>query len=167
MAAYQFAMFLTALLCSLVAGFLFAFAVVVMPGLKKLDDAAFIRAFQVIDGVIQKNQPIFVIVWLGSILAVVTSSVLGLWALTGWHLALQVLVLLVYLLGVQLPTFAINIPMNNRLQALSIEGLNAAALYAARAPFEHRWNRWNRFRAVLCALVTAALLVLMAASAGG
>lgn len=161
MAAYQFALFVTALLCSLVAGFLFAFAVVVMPGIKKLDDAAFIRAFQVIDGVIQKNQPIFVTVWLGSIVAVVTSSVLGLWVLTGWHLALQVLVLLVYLLGVQLPTFAINIPMNNRLQALSFEGLNAAALYAARVSFEHRWNRWNRFRAVLCTLVTAALFVLM------
>jgi uncharacterized membrane protein len=37
----------------LVAGFLFAFAAVIMPGIRSLGDRAFIRAFQVIDRVIQ------------------------------------------------------------------------------------------------------------------
>jgi uncharacterized membrane protein len=39
-------------LCSLVAGFLFAFAAVVMPGIRSLNDGNFIRAFQVIDHVL-------------------------------------------------------------------------------------------------------------------
>jgi hypothetical protein len=47
------------LLCSLLAGFLFAFASVVMPGLRRLDDAAFIRALQVIDRVIRACCPRF------------------------------------------------------------------------------------------------------------
>jgi hypothetical protein len=36
---------------------LFAFAVVVMPGVGRLDDGGFIRGFQVIDRVIQNRQP--------------------------------------------------------------------------------------------------------------
>ena len=45
------------LLCALVTGFIFTYAVVVMPAFAKLDDRDFIRAFQVTDGVIQNNQP--------------------------------------------------------------------------------------------------------------
>jgi len=41
------------LLCALVTGFIFTYAVVVMPGFAKLDDRDFIRAFQVTDGVIK------------------------------------------------------------------------------------------------------------------
>ena len=47
------------LLCALVTGFIFTYAVVVMPGFAKLDDQDFIRAFQVTDGVTQNNQPLF------------------------------------------------------------------------------------------------------------
>ena len=43
------------LLCALVTGFIFTYAVVLMPGFAKLDDRDFIRAFQVTDGVIQNN----------------------------------------------------------------------------------------------------------------
>ena len=42
------------LTCSLVTGFIFTYAVVVMPGLSKLNNKEFIRAFQVTDGIIQK-----------------------------------------------------------------------------------------------------------------
>ena len=65
------------LLCSLVTGFLLAFAIVVMPGIRKLNDREFLRAFQVIDGVIQDNQPVFMVVWVGSIVALLVAAVLG------------------------------------------------------------------------------------------
>jgi uncharacterized membrane protein len=48
MTAFQAVLILAAFFCSLVAGFLFAFAAVVMPGIRRLDDGAFIRAFQAI-----------------------------------------------------------------------------------------------------------------------
>lgn len=69
---------LATLLTALVAGFLLAFAVVVMPGVRRLDDASFIRAFQAIDGVIQRNQPVFIGIWLGSVIAVMASLALPL-----------------------------------------------------------------------------------------
>jgi uncharacterized membrane protein len=59
---FHLTLILATLLCSLVAGFLFAFAVVVMPGIARLDDASFLRAFQVIDRVIQNNHPLFMVV---------------------------------------------------------------------------------------------------------
>ncbi len=61
----QIAVFLSTLLCSLVAGFVFAFTIVIMPGIKSLSDHDFLQAFNVMDRVIQNNQPIFVLVWLG------------------------------------------------------------------------------------------------------
>ena len=52
----QIALIVATLLCSLVAGFVFAFAFVVMPGIKRLNDREFIRTFQVMDRVIQDNR---------------------------------------------------------------------------------------------------------------
>ena len=59
MGIFQIALMLATLLCSLVAGFCFAWALVVMPGIRSLNDREFIRAFQVMDRVIQNYQPIF------------------------------------------------------------------------------------------------------------
>lgn len=68
---------LATLLCALVAGLLFAFAVVTMPGIRRLNDREFIRAFQVMDDVIQRNQPIFMLVWLGSAVLMLIATVWG------------------------------------------------------------------------------------------
>ena len=57
------------ILCSLVTGFIFTYSVVVMPGFSKLNDKEFVRAFQVTDEVIQNNHPLFMIAWIGSIIA--------------------------------------------------------------------------------------------------
>ena len=66
--------------CSLVSGFIFTYAIVVMPGLSNLNDKVFIRAFQVTDAVIQNNQPIFMFTWIVSIvslLSIILTSVIG------------------------------------------------------------------------------------------
>ena len=80
---FQITLILATFLSSLVAGLLFVFAIVVMPGIKSLNDGDFIRAFQVMDGVIQNNQPIFVLVWVGSALALIASAVIGFGQLDG------------------------------------------------------------------------------------
>ncbi len=67
MGIFQIALILATFLCSLVAGFLLAFAIVAMPGIGSLNDREFIRAFQVMDRVIQNYQPIFMLVWVGSV----------------------------------------------------------------------------------------------------
>jgi uncharacterized membrane protein len=151
---------LATFLCSLAAGFLFAFAVVIMPGLRSLDDGDFIRAFQVIDRVIQNNQPLFIFVWAGSVLALVGAAVLGLWALSGADRLLVIVAALVYLLCVQLPTVTINIPLNNELKRLDLGTMNETTRKRARDDFEPRWNRWNATRAA-CASVASLLLMLL------
>ena len=149
------------LLCSLVAGFLLAFAVVAMPGMKSLNDREFIRAFQVIDGVIQNRQPIFMVVWIGSVVALLTSAVLGIGQLDGYERMLIICAALVYMLGVQLPTFTINIPLNNKLQALEVDTMDETRRKAARDDFEPRWNRWNAIRTAFASLTSTQLIVLL------
>jgi uncharacterized membrane protein len=158
---FQAVLILAAFLCSLVAGFLFAFAVVVMPGIGGLDDRDFIRAFQLIDRVIQNNQPLFILVWVGSVLAVVAAAVLGLWALRGADRLLVIAAALVYLLCVQLPTVAINIPLNKELQKLDPDTMDEAARGRARNDFESRWNRWNAIRTAFASLASLLLVLLL------
>lgn len=161
MEIFQVVLILTTLLCSLVAGFVFAFAVVVMPGIGSLDDRGFIRAFQVIDGVIQKNQPLFVLVWLGSIVAVVASLVLGIGQLNSTARLLLIFAGLGYLFSVQLPTFTINVPLNNKLQALDVDTLDETSLSQARKDFEPRWVRWNSIRTAVASLASVLLMILL------
>jgi uncharacterized membrane protein len=155
-----FVLALATFLCSLVAGLLLSFAIVVMPGIGKLDDGGFIRAFQVIDRVIQNNQPLFLFVWVGSVLAVIATAVLGTLKLSGTDRLLVIAATVVYLLGVQLPTATINVPMNNELQKLDLSTMNETMLKRARSNFEPRWNRWNVIRAA-CSICASILLLLL------
>ena len=161
MDTFQIALVSATLLCSLVAGFVFAFACVAMPGIGTLGDRDFLHSFQVMDRVIQSNQPLFVLVWAGSALTLLISGVLGFGLLAGLDRALLLVAVVVYLVGVQLPTLTINVPLNNQLQTLDLETMSDDALAAARASFEPRWNRWNQIRTVLAVLTSALMIVLV------
>ena len=153
---------LATFLCSLVAGVLFAFAVVVMPGIRALDDRGFIRAFQAIDGVIQRNHPLFMAVWVGSALSLLAAAVVGVWAVGGVDRGLVIAAALVYLAGVQAPTVVVNVPLNDRLQAVDTATVDETAQRRARAVFEARWNSSNAVRTACASLTILLLLVLLA-----
>ena len=70
MELFSVVLMVATLLCALVAGLVLAFAVVVMPGIGSLGDREFLRAFQAMDDMIQDRQPVFMVVWVGSIVAV-------------------------------------------------------------------------------------------------
>ena len=152
---------LATLLCALVAGLLFSFAVVTMPGIRRLSDREFIRAFQVMDDVIQKNQPIFMLVWLGSAPLMLVATVWGYSQLDAVGRGLIVVAAALYILGVQVPTALINVPLNNKLQTLDVDTMDESAQTAARRDFEPRWNRWNRIRTIVATIVTTLLLFLL------
>ena len=161
MGIFETVLIVATLLCSLVAGLVFAFAVVVMPGIKDLKDGEFIRAFQVMDRVIQNKQPLFMLVWVGSTLALIVAAGLGIAELTGGKRVLLIVATSLYLFLVQLPTFTINIPLNNKLQTLDVDEMHERDQQQARAGFESRWNRWNANRTLFASLVTALLLILL------
>ena len=155
------ALMLTIMLCSLVAGLLFGFAVVVMPGIAKLTDKEYLLAFKHMDGIIQNNQPLFILVWAGSILSIIITLILGIMNLSGIQIYLLVFASILYLFGVQLPTFRFNIPLNNSIQHLDIESLEESEATSSRVDFEIPWNRWNKIRTVNAILAVSMLLLLL------
>ena len=158
---FQAALILSTFLCSLVAGFLFAYAIVIMPGIKNLNAREFIRAFQVTDRIIQNNQPIFILVWVGSAIAVIISAVLGIGQLQGVDFFLLALATLMYILGVQLSTITIHLPLNNKLQTLDVDVMNETDLKVARNEFEPRWNTANIVRTAISGCVSFLLIILL------
>ena len=148
--------------CTLVTGFTLLYAVVIMPGLSKLDDKEFIKAFQVTDGVIQDNQPLFILIWLGSVISVVgaiLSSIISVGLPEAW---LIVFVGVVYLLGVQGITLSVHLPLNNHIKKINIEKTDNKTLSVERQKFETRWNFFNTIRTGISFLVSLTLLLVVA-----
>ena len=91
MDALDISLILSILSCGLVGGFIFTYAIVVMPGLSNLNNRDFLRAFQVTDAVIQNKQPLFMFTWVGSILAVLATILVSLVSIgfaEGWLIVL-------------------------------------------------------------------------------
>ena len=81
--------------------------------------------------------------------------------LSGTQLYLLIFASILYLFGVQLPTFRFNIPLNNSLQNLDIESLEESEAESSRIGFESPWNRWNKIRTVNTVLTVSMLLLLL------
>lgn len=158
---FEAALVVSTLLVGLVGGLVFAYAVVAMPGLAVLTDREFLRSFKVMDRVIQDNQPLFMVAWVGSVIALVAAAALGFGQLTGLDRWLLVGAAAAYVLGVQVPTAAFNIPLNNRLQDFDLESAGEDEVTALRKAFEMPWNRWNTLRTVVSVLVMSLLLAVL------
>ena len=151
------------LTCSLVTGFIFTYAVVVMPGFSKLDDKEFLRAFQVADGIIQNNQPLFMLTWVGSIISVLSVIAISIFSLGLSEAWIIFIVGLIYLIGVQGITISIHLPLNNRIQSIDINNMNNQSLNEERTKFELRWNYFNKIRTFIAFSTSLSfLLILMA-----
>ena len=147
--------------CNLVGGFIFTYAIIVMPGLSKLNDKDFIRAFQVTDAVIQSKQPLFMFTWIGSIVAMLTTILVSLVSVGLPETWLILLIGVAYLLGVQGITITIHIPLNNHIQKVKIEGLNDETLANERLKFETRWIFFNYIRTSIALSVSVLMLILL------
>jgi uncharacterized membrane protein len=147
--------------CCLVTGFIFTYAIVVMPGFSKMNDKEFLKAFQVTDAIIQNNQPLFMLTWIGSIISILSTIVISIVILgisDAWYI---VLVGIIYLLGVQVVTFSIHIPLNNHLQQFDFDKLDDQKLNKERLKFEKKWNYFNNFRTVIAFFVSLALIIIL------
>ena len=135
------------------------YAIVVMPGLLRLDDRAFIRAFQVTDSKIQNRQMVFMLVWLGSIFLVVCTMDIAFLILTGNIRWLIIVTGAVYLLGVQGITILIHLPLNDRIQSVRVDEVDDETAYQKRLIFEAKGNFLNRARTALGFCATAMFLL--------
>ena len=147
--------------CSLVSGFIFTYAVVVMPGLSNLNNKNFLRAFQVTDAVIQNKQPLFMFIWIGSIVVILSTIVVSLVSIGLSKAWLIVLIGIVYLFGVHGITVTIHIPLNNHIQNINIEKLNERSIADERINFEKRWNFFNYIRTAVAISTSFSLLIIL------
>lgn len=128
----------------LMAGLFAAFAYAVMPGLRRVDDRAFVAAMRQINVAI--INPWFLACFLGGLLFTALAGVLHLgdgsrsavpWIAGGFVLYAATLAI----------TGRVNVPLNNALAAAG-DPEKITDLGAVRRQFEARWVRWNVVRAV-------------------
>lgn len=157
----EVSLILSTLSCSLVTGFIFTYAVIVMPGFSKLNDKDFIRAFQVTDNVIQNNQPLFMLIWIGSILSMISTIAFSIFNINADYSILIMSTGFFYLIGVQGLTISIHIPLNNKIQKIDVDKEDELKLNEVRKEFEIKWNYYNRIRTVVAFTVTTLLMLIL------
>ena len=132
-----------------------------MPGFSKLEDKEFLRAFQVTDKVIQNNQPLFMLAWVGSIISVLSVMAISILSLGLSETWIIVVVGLIYLLGVQGITVSIHLPLNNHIQKIDINDMNIQSLNEGRTKFELRWNYFNKIRTFIAFFASLSFLLIL------
>jgi uncharacterized membrane protein len=136
----------------LMAGLFAAFAYAVMPGLGQTDDRSFVLAMQRINVVIVN--PLFMLLFVGGAGCTVAAAVLYREHRMFWWIVAGAVL---YAIGL-LITMALNIPLNDRLQAAG-DPERIADIHAVRRAFESSWVRWNIARAVVHTAAFAVLVV--------
>ena len=156
-----FALIPSVILCAMVTGFIFTYAVVVMPGFSKLGDKEFIKAFQVTDAVIQNNQPLFMLTWIGSIISILSTIIVAIATIGLSDSWLIILVSVIYLLGVQGITIGIHLPLNKHIQNMNIDKMTDTTLDEERRKFEKKWNYYNNIRTGIAFSVSTILILII------
>lgn len=143
--------FVTALGSGLVAGFFFAFSIVVMQALGKIAAPAGIAAMQSINIVV--INPWFFTAFFGTAVLSIAAMII---ALMRWQDPRAIFWLaggIVYLVGTIGVTMLCNVPRNNALAVLAPESSEAATYWLS---YLTTWTAWNHVRTI-APLVSAAL----------
>jgi uncharacterized membrane protein len=134
----------------LMSGLFFAFGTTVMSSLERMPPGQGATAMNLINVRIQN--PLFLLIFLGTALVCLALAVLafvrdspGRW----WLLAGAAL----YLVGVMVLSFAVNIPLNDKLAALDPSSAAGAAEWLN---YLAKWNPANNLRAAACLLAVIA-----------
>ena len=97
--------------------------------------------------------------WVGSIVSIVATMILGFIELHGIERWTVITIGLIYLIGVQGITIWIHLPLNNRLQRLEIDEMDLESLSKERNKFETRWNYFNNIRTLIAFAVSFSLML--------
>lgn len=162
---YELTVACAIILVGLLAGFFFTFSVIIMPGLRRLVDKEYIMSFRAIDSVLQSSmpavatRPVFGIVFIGAMLSVLVSAILGVVYSSLTSILLITGAGVCYSFGVLWLTARIHLPLNNQLQSLPTDSMSPSEMAKARSNFEGRWVRWNTVRTVAAIISFVLLLV--------
>ncbi len=140
-----------------VGGVFFAYSTFTMRGLDRLDPTAAIAAMRGINVAAQANPPFLALLFGSAALAVVAgiqAVVLRHQPGSGYLLAGAVLAVLATLV-----TIAVNVPLNDRLEALDLAALPAADVAREWSAYLHSWMMANHVRTAAPLIGSVLLLV--------
>jgi uncharacterized membrane protein len=97
----------------------------------------------------------------GSVVALLVALAMGFQQPDGFTRGLLIAAAALYVLGVQVPTARVHLPLNNEIQTVEVEATGEVEQKQARERFEARWNRSNRIRTVIAVVTMLFLLVVL------
>lgn len=150
----------TLLLAGAIAGFFYAYSVSVMRGLDAATPQQAIGAMQGINITIRNAW--FAPAFFGTPILAAASAVLLFWLSQRRAAIAMTIAALVYVLGAFIPTFAVNVPMNDAL-AISPIPIDLGEAQALWSQYSIRWTGWNHLRTLssfACLLLVGLALLL-------
>ncbi len=155
-------LFLTILTTGLSAGLFYAWAVSVIPGIKRIPDKSYLEAMQAINRAILN--PGFFIIFFGALLLMIWSVYLQYKVSSGLSFWMIALATVTYLTGNMGVTIFGNIPLNEMLDQIQLTTLSLEELKSTRHAYERQWNAFHRIRTIFS--VVSFLLLLLAVRMG-
>ena len=146
---------LSVLLTGLTAGLCFTWSNAVTPGIARLDNINFLKAFQSMNRVIINGK--FLIVFMGpTILLFLNTYMFKSNNSVFW---LFLIAAILYFVGVGLVTIFGNIPLNETLEQANLDKLSALELQVIRVNFEKPWNFWHSIRTLTSSISFIILII--------
>lgn len=135
---------LATILNGLLAGVFFTWTNAITPGIGKLSDINYLRAFQAMNRSILN--PLFYVVFFGSIALSPLAAIYQYFESINYIFWMIIGVIIIYGIGVIYVTFQGNIPLNNRLDKIDLSDANLQEAKQFRNSYEKRWNYLHLIR---------------------
>jgi len=133
------------LLTGLSAGVFFTWNNAVTPGIGRLNDVSYLKAFQHMNRTILN--PLFYIVFMGPLLLSFAATYVYK-ANPAYILWMLILATVIYFLGVFIVTILGNIPLNNMLDKSNLADISLEDAKSLRDKFETKWNNLHLIRTI-------------------
>ncbi len=130
------------LLTGLTAGLCFTWANAVTPGIGRLENISFLKAFQAMNRAIINGG--FMLVFFGPVILLFLNTYLFRNSSISFWLFLAAAIL--FFVGIGLVTIFGNVPLNELLDTSNLESLSKIELQQLRNKFEEPWNRLHTIR---------------------
>jgi len=135
-------------------GVFLAFSDFIMRSLARSSGPGGMEAMQMINKVIMRS--VFMVLFIGLAIAMLATIVAAALYLSGPAQVLVITGAVLYVFGVFGSTAAVNVPLNNRLDAHDAASVAGQAFWTQT--YLPKWTRWNSLRAVNCFAAAACLL---------
>jgi len=133
------------LLTGLLAGVFFTWTNAITPGIGRLNDVNYLKAFQHMNRTILN--PLFYIVFMGPLLLSVAATYFYK-ANPAYILWMLIVATVIYFLGVIVVTILGNIPLNNMLDKTNLADISLEDAKSLRDKFETKWNKLHLIRTI-------------------